>query len=592
MTLEPIAGRLRTWTTRWRPVLPAVRCRDHRLDRLRRAAARAAALLHPAGRRPGHPRRRHRRLAGSPTDRRADLRLGRRPDPASPAHGLRPRPDRRVPLPFRSSSTVAVAFLVLRALAGLATSIYDPAARGVLMDATPADRHGEAFGWYSAAQMSGLLLGPGHRRHRGEPVRRYRLRVPVRCRDRARLGGRRRADRPRRPAAEPGPAAPGHRPVRLPPRLPADRGWPGPGGIAGADDRERPGRRLAGLPTRPRRLRNRLLGSAVITNATDNFGAGTYDTIWSIYLTSKGATLGLVSLTFTMFAVPVLVVGPFAGRVVDRRGAMPFIVIGMVVISVAAFLYTILPDPVWAVPVILFDATGFALLNPAVYAVVGRGSPDGRTSTAQGIFGAAGTLGFVVSALIAGHPGRDRPSLPVLPVRRRDPGGTRSHPAGRGQIDPGDRARSAPGRARRGHGRPGRMSPPGPAVSARPVVARRPRRGRPDGPPAGRLSHLAAVLRVHAAATARARRCGGRRRADLAARLDPRRPARPRPDRHPVRQGAPAGRSRSRPVRRPAAGRRSSSSGTRPAASSPVSSRRRNRSPAGGSTARPGSGRS
>jgi MFS family permease len=158
----------------------------------------------------------------------------------------------------------------------------------------------------------------------------------------------------------------------------------------------------AGVPTRPLRLRNRLLGSAVITNATDNFGAGTYDTIWSIYLTSKGATLGLVSLTFTMFAVPVLVVGPFAGRVVDRRGALPFIVIGMIVISVAAFLYTIIPDPVWAVPVILFDATGFALLNPAVYAVVGRGSPDGRTSTAQGIFGAAGTLGFVVSALIAG----------------------------------------------------------------------------------------------------------------------------------------------------------------------------------------------
>ncbi|HYC06500.1 MAG TPA: hypothetical protein VEG29_01120, partial [Candidatus Binatia bacterium] len=50
----------------------------------------------------------------------------------------------------------------------------------------------------------------------------------------------------------------------------------------------------------------------------------------------------------------------------------------------------------------LFDATGFAILSPAVYAVVGRGSPDGRTSTAQGIFGAAGTLGFVLSALVTG----------------------------------------------------------------------------------------------------------------------------------------------------------------------------------------------
>src|SRR5215210_7721614 len=51
-------------------------------------------------------------------------------------------------------------FIVLRALAGLATALYDPAARGYIADATPADRRGEAFGLYGAAQMGGLLLGP------------------------------------------------------------------------------------------------------------------------------------------------------------------------------------------------------------------------------------------------------------------------------------------------------------------------------------------------------------------------------------------------------------------------------------------------
>ena len=54
----------------------------------------------------------------------------------------------------------AVPFIVLRALAGLATALYDPAARGYITDATPADRRGEAFGLYGAAQMGGLLLGP------------------------------------------------------------------------------------------------------------------------------------------------------------------------------------------------------------------------------------------------------------------------------------------------------------------------------------------------------------------------------------------------------------------------------------------------
>src|SRR3954454_1583103 len=56
--------------------------------------------------------------------------------------------------------TSPLEFVVLRALAGLATAVYDPAARGHLTHATPPDRRGEAFGLYGSAQMGGLLFGP------------------------------------------------------------------------------------------------------------------------------------------------------------------------------------------------------------------------------------------------------------------------------------------------------------------------------------------------------------------------------------------------------------------------------------------------
>ncbi|MBA2700255.1 MAG: MFS transporter, partial [Chloroflexi bacterium] len=56
--------------------------------------------------------------------------------------------------------TGPLAFVILRAGAGLGAAIYDPAARGYLTDATPPDRRGEAFGLYGSAQMGGLLLGP------------------------------------------------------------------------------------------------------------------------------------------------------------------------------------------------------------------------------------------------------------------------------------------------------------------------------------------------------------------------------------------------------------------------------------------------
>ena len=86
----------------------------------------------------------------------------------------------------------------------------------------------------------------------------------------------------------------------------------------------------------------------------------------------------------------------------DRRGSLAFIVIGSILPAVTGILYTFLSDPVLAVPLILIEATGFAFLNPALYAVVAASSPPGRSSTAQGLFGAAGTLGFIAASLAAG----------------------------------------------------------------------------------------------------------------------------------------------------------------------------------------------
>jgi len=103
-----------------------------------------------------------------------------------------------------------------------------------------------------------------------------------------------------------------------------------------------------------------------------------------------------------MFGLPVLLLSPFAGRIVDRRGSYQFIIIGCLIPTFAGLCYTLIVNPMMAVPLILLEATGFALLNPALYSVVAANSPIGRSSTAQGLFGAAGTVGFILASLIAG----------------------------------------------------------------------------------------------------------------------------------------------------------------------------------------------
>jgi MFS family permease len=292
--------------------------------------------------------------------------------------------------------TGPLAFLMLRAGSGLATAVYDPAARGYLTDATPPERRGEAFGLYGAVQMGGLLLGPaigalGASRFGGISfvfvfggIAALLAAIPIGLR------GRESGERTH--------PAPSHDSTEFPSEAPSTVGR-----AAAAVDADRPFRAADGPePRTPTRLWNRALVAVLVINVGGYFAGGTYEVIWSLFLQHLGAGLDLIGLTFAMFGLPVLLFSPVAGRLVDRRGAYAFIVVGSILPAIVGILYTRLTDPVLAVPLILVEATGFAMLNPALYAVVASNSPVGRSSTAQGIFGAAGTVGFITASLLAG----------------------------------------------------------------------------------------------------------------------------------------------------------------------------------------------
>jgi MFS family permease len=296
----------------------------------------------------------------------------------------------------------AAPFILLRALAGLATSIYDPAARGYITDATPADRRGEAFGMYGAAQMGGLLLGPaigglGSAFFGGVAfifvfgaissfIAAAAIAIRVREHPRA-IDGRRTGSLDLTEFAHGSDHVAGRAN-----RAPAEPGEGRAGGAGGSSSDE----------VAPASLANRLLVAAILFTIGGNFAAGTYEVIWSLFLTGLGAGLELVGLTFAMFGLPVLVLSTWFGRRVDRGSLTPYLVVGTIIPVAAALLYTVITDPLWSIPLILAEATGFAMLNPALFSIVAAGSPIGRSSTAQGLFGASGTLGFVVASLATG----------------------------------------------------------------------------------------------------------------------------------------------------------------------------------------------
>jgi DHA1 family multidrug resistance protein-like MFS transporter len=290
----------------------------------------------------------------------------------------------------------AGSFIVFRALAGLATALYDPAARGYITDATPADRRGEAFGLYGAAQMGGLLLGPaigglGSAAFGGVAfifvfggISSFVAAAAIALRvHEAPRGDTSTGLRTGRSAALHLTEFP-HQPDHL------------IGRAASGDEGE------ANTESPPRSLRNRLLVAAILFTIGGNFAAGTYEVIWSLFLSRLGAGLNLIGFTFALFGLPVLVLSPTFGRRADRGGIVGFLIAGTILPVIAALIYTLIRDPLLTVPLILLEATGFAMFNPALFSIVAAGSPPGRSSTAQGVFGAAGTLGFVVASLLAG----------------------------------------------------------------------------------------------------------------------------------------------------------------------------------------------
>ena len=272
-----------------------------------------------------------------------------------------------------------VAFVALRALAGLCASIYDPAARGYLVDANPPERQGETFGYYGAAQMGGFMIGPAvggvAAAVSGEPTVVFwvagiallvsAVLVMVRVRDIPHVS----------PAAPYAAASPGAAPSAAAPSAAASRG--------------------AGLMST-------LLIAAVVFNVGSFFAGGSYEVVWSLYLTSLGASLDVIGLSFVTFSLPVVLLSPFTGRLVDREGGFIALVVGMGGVAVCGVLYPLIPE-IWFVVVLgLVEGTAFAFASPALYLLVARSSPPGRSSTAQGLFGAAGTVGTIVASLLAG----------------------------------------------------------------------------------------------------------------------------------------------------------------------------------------------
>lgn len=135
---------------------------------------------------------------------------------------------------------------------------------------------------------------------------------------------------------------------------------------------------------------------------TATMGLGMVLPLLPVYAKSFGASGATIGLTMSAFAIPQLVVSPFAGKLADRFGRKPFLLLG-------AFAYFASAVGWWTADtlavVILFrglSGIGSALIFSNAQAYVGDLAPAGSEGRFMGAFGVADFMGFGIGPLVAG----------------------------------------------------------------------------------------------------------------------------------------------------------------------------------------------
>ena len=290
--------------------------------------------------------------------------------------------------------TTFAAQFILRFLAGAAIGMYDPAARGMIVDATEPDERGEAFGYYGAFQVGGFVFGPAIGALGAAIFGGYAFPFVFTSVLALVAAVVLAVTLPAQPHVVEAPEF-----VHHPDARPTPAGLP----YTGAETMAIPADPPDATPQAPiSALFNRVVVATLVLSFGLHLSFGVYEVIWSLYLVALGASVAWVGVSFVVFGIPEMIAAPIAGRWVDRKGPIPFIILAGLAIMLAGVGYTLSGDPFTATLIVPFEAIATAAMGPALFTMLARGTPSGRASTAQGLYGAVSTLAIIVAAVVAG----------------------------------------------------------------------------------------------------------------------------------------------------------------------------------------------
>jgi MFS family permease len=149
-------------------------------------------------------------------------------------------------------------------------------------------------------------------------------------------------------------------------------------------------------------LRSRPIVSGLMLGAALFMMIGTFDALWAIVLDDIGAAEWIANVGIIAFALPLVFLGSFGGRLAQRIGPFRLGPIGLMVGAVFMFFYGVMPTGAAMLSIGIVHALcdGCSVSSTAVG--IGMVAPPERQASAQGMLGAAETLSGGLTAVLAG----------------------------------------------------------------------------------------------------------------------------------------------------------------------------------------------
>jgi MFS family permease len=147
-------------------------------------------------------------------------------------------------------------------------------------------------------------------------------------------------------------------------------------------------------------LKIRPFAGAVAFGAALFVMIGSFDALWAVVHKDLGTNEWIANLGITLFALPLIVLGPPGGRLAQVHGPFRVAVIGLSLGALFMSLYGVLPTGTWIFAVVMVHAIADGLTVSSSGVAVGMVVPEDRQAGAQGVLGAAQALSAGIMAVV------------------------------------------------------------------------------------------------------------------------------------------------------------------------------------------------